>query len=121
MEKRATDTAEFLKFFDSVFDSVNGCGIFDAGGKILKTSVDVVSEETIHTRFWKEAIDRISTMHTVDVNGRTKVPPTFKNWSFTLKNYLQLRNKLKSLGFKKFCPRFINQDPFENFFGRIRQ
>lgn len=121
MDKRATETAEFLKFFDTVFDSVNGHSLFDAGGKTLKRNINLLLENNIHVEFWKSAIKTISTMYTIDKAGKKKIPPTFQNWVFTLKNFIILLSVLKSVGFKQVSPRFLNQDPLENFFGKIRQ
>lgn len=121
MERRATETAEFLKFFDNVFDSVNGYGLFNIHGKLLRTGVDVLSEQTPHTEFWYNAVKVIESMYAKDLHGKRSVPPTFKNWVFTLKNFILLRNVLKEVGFKRFNPRFLNQDPLENYFGQIRQ
>ncbi|KAK9700534.1 hypothetical protein QE152_g31179 [Popillia japonica] len=58
METRSTETAEFLKFFDNDFDIVNGYGVFNTHGKVLKTGVDVmyIRANYIHTEFWYNAI-----------------------------------------------------------------
>ncbi|XP_044742016.1 uncharacterized protein LOC123302987 [Chrysoperla carnea] len=48
-------------------------------------------------------------------------PPTFKNWVFTLENLILPTNTLKDLGIETLVPRFLNQDPLENFFGKVRQ
>lgn len=121
MERRAIETAEFLKFFDSVFDSVNGYGKFNTKGKPLRTALDVTAECTPHSKFWPQAIAVLNSMYAKDATGKQTVPPTFKNWIFTLKNFLILKTDLKNIGFKWFNPRFLNQDPLENFFGQIRQ
>lgn len=120
MELRAVETAEFLSFGDKLFDSVNGSSKFNRSGKILRTSVDVKEEENVHTQFWKEAIKILDSTYCVNSTKRV-VPPTIKNWKITLKNLLLLRTSLKSHGFNSFKPRLLNQDPLENFFGKIRQ
>ncbi|KAJ8911121.1 hypothetical protein NQ315_003296 [Exocentrus adspersus] len=52
---------------------------------------------------------------------RPMTPPTIKNWKRTLHNLLLLQTVLRKHGFTCFRPRFLNQDPLENFFGQIRQ
>lgn len=61
METRSTETAEFLKFFDNDFDIVNGYGVFNTHGKVLKTGVDVmyIRANYIHTEFWYNAIKHV--------------------------------------------------------------
>ncbi|KAI4455824.1 ankyrin repeat and mynd domain protein 1 [Holotrichia oblita] len=88
MENRAAETAEFLKFFDNVFDSVNGYRLFNIHGKILRTGVDVLSAQTPQTEFWYNAVKVIESMYAKDHHNKRSVPPTFKNWVFTLKNFI---------------------------------
>ncbi|KAI4455465.1 hypothetical protein MML48_9g00002322 [Holotrichia oblita] len=121
LPKRATETAEFLKLFDTVFDSVNGYGNVNVHGKELRRSMDLTTQDCKHTKFWSNAIQITDTMRTVDINGKESTPPTFKNWACTLRNYILLKNMLKSNGVKVLNTRYINQDPLENFFGKIRQ
>lgn len=68
MAPQAIETAEFLKFMDNLFDSVNGFQKFDKGGKILKTRVNCVETETCHTKFWKSAIKILSTFRCENKN-----------------------------------------------------
>ncbi|KAJ8911123.1 hypothetical protein NQ315_003298, partial [Exocentrus adspersus] len=70
---RATDTAEFLSFGDKLFDSVNGCSIFNKSGKTLKTRVDLTRAENVHRQFWKDAIQIFDSMHYLD-NDKIVVP-----------------------------------------------
>ncbi|XP_044741260.1 uncharacterized protein LOC123302401 [Chrysoperla carnea] len=120
MERRATETAVFLKFMDDVFDSVNGCGPFNEGGKKLKTQIDFKERDSLQVKFWREAIPIFKSMECLDSSGRRMArPPTFKNWVFTLENLIILTNKLKDLGIETLVPRFLNQDPLENFSGKF--
>lgn len=123
MEQRATETAEFLKFMDSLFDSFNGVAPFNKSGKILKTSVkcDDDNEDNIHIQFWKKAKTIISTFHCFNINNKKVIPPTFRNWQTTIANFIILRTTLKNLKLKSFQARLFNQDPLENFFGALRQ
>lgn len=53
------------------------------------------------------------------LNNR-KPPPTILNWVHTLKGFSYLWEKLSGEGISFLCPRNLNQDPLENFFGKIR-
>lgn len=122
LDERAKDTAELLKFMDSLFDSLNGFAPFNKSGKHLKIRVNCedADEDNIHLNFWKKAKKIISSFYYLDYNKKT-LPPTFKNWQVTIDGFILLRKRLKDLKFKNFKPRLFNQDPLENFFGAVRQ
>lgn len=116
MEGRATETVEFLKLFDNLFDSLNDYQKFNRNGKILRTRVKCIDadEDNIRVQYLLKARAVISTF-CAEGNKKT-VPPTFKNWVLTINNFIALRKRLKNLGFLNFKPRFLNQDPLGNFF-----
>lgn len=118
MEKEAADTAKFLEFGDNLFDSVNGQSILH---NVLKPLLSPVEDNSQHFMFWNEAITVLSSIKYLKEGGTSTVPPSVKNFIKTLKNFKTLHNVLKDVGFSKLLPRNFNQDPIENFFGRIRQ
>ncbi|XP_030758398.1 uncharacterized protein LOC115884077 [Sitophilus oryzae] len=117
MPPSGLETAELLLFMDKAFDSLNGGAIFNKSGKELQRAV---SDTTKHEEFWKEAIEVFNSMEFFNDKRKRILPPSIKNWCHTLKAFLYIWPKLKNDGFKFLCSRNINQDPLENFFGRIR-
>lgn len=111
----AEGTAEFLHFFDKLFDSVNSSQIHTETGKELRGAV---TDKSPHIEYWKTAIKTLETIRFVK-NGVPKIIPSLTNWITTIKGIEYLWNKLKS-EFSFLCIRNFNQDPLENFFGSIR-
>lgn len=105
-------TADFLLFFDKLFDSVNGTSL-DTGGKVLRRAV---KKETEHHLFWIEALKVLDTIKFVRHNQGDFVPPSIKNWATTVKMFRYLWIQLEKRGYDYFKPRNFNQDPLENFF-----
>ncbi|CAH0556719.1 unnamed protein product [Brassicogethes aeneus] len=100
-------TANFLLFFDKLFDSVNGSKMQPEAGKELRCGV---TKESEHKKFWEEALTVLKTIK-FKKGGSSYVPPTIRNWIWSIKNLIYLWEKLNSLGFKYLCPRNLNQDP----------
>lgn len=113
----AESTAEFILFMDYVFDSVNGSFLQVTKGKTLKCAVRKTSG---HKAFWAEAIQVFSTMEFFNSHKAHIVPPSVKNWIHTLKAFSYLWDKCEKSKISFLCPRNLNQDPLENFFGSIR-
>lgn len=101
---------------DQVFDSVNGSDYDATDGKFLRCAVKTGSP---HLKFWVHAVDVFKSVKCITPKGET-VPPSVKNWVKTLRGFIYIWKKLNGIGFKYLCPRNINQDPLENFFGCIR-
>ncbi|KAF5287030.1 hypothetical protein FQA39_LY16144 [Lamprigera yunnana] len=82
MEKRAKETTQIIKFFDNLFDSLNGGTFFGGPSKPLK---GVVKRNSPHLSFWKEAICSLRQMffQTEGTNERRK-PPSLTNFISTL-------------------------------------
>ncbi|KAF5288333.1 hypothetical protein FQR65_LT12067 [Abscondita terminalis] len=125
LPKRATETAEFLLFFDKLFDSVNGTAGFDKVGKPLRTSTKLNAESSVQESFWREALPILNTLKVSGLKRtrdrrKQEVMPSFKNWIITIRNFLLLAKELRGLGYASFKPRSFQQDALENFFGRIR-
>lgn len=119
MEKSATETAELLIFFDKLFDSVNGNTLFSIDGKELKCAV---SSSSGHILFWRNSRKALKNMYFINPKTNERVsPPSLKNWICSLAGMEELFKILKANDVSFFKPRFINQDPIENFFGQLRQ
>lgn len=101
---------------DQVFDSVNGHSCEAEYGKELRCAIKADSP---HLQFWEKSIKVFNSAKFVAASGE-KIPPSIKNWVKTLRGFIYLWKKLSNVGFKYLCLRRINQDPLENFFGRIR-
>ncbi|XP_063371190.1 uncharacterized protein LOC134659477 [Cydia amplana] len=118
-------TAEVVLFFDELFDSVNGSP--GQGKGKLRCAV---KETSSHKDFWLNAIRTLQSMTFLDRNSKLAIRngqprhvrvPCLEGWITTLKSFLGLSKILFSTyKVKYFYPRFVNQDPIENFFGRIR-
>ncbi|XP_011859285.1 PREDICTED: uncharacterized protein LOC105556783 [Vollenhovia emeryi] len=108
---------EVLQFFNNLFDSVNGYT-----SKPEAPLRAIIKENSAHHTFWKDAIPYIKAMRYV--HPVSKKPLTgylcLKNWIKTLEAFQYLWRVWKKKGFKQLRPRYINQDPLENFFGCIR-
>ncbi|KAJ8915390.1 hypothetical protein NQ315_008277 [Exocentrus adspersus] len=109
------DTANFISFMDQVFDSINGSTYKANHGKILRCAV---KKNSSHMQFWEKAIKVFQSMKFITARGET-APPSVNNWIKTLRGFRYIWRKLCGR-FKYLCPRNINQDPIENFFGCIR-
>ncbi|XP_061709896.1 uncharacterized protein LOC133519780 [Cydia pomonella] len=118
-------TAAVVLFFDELFDCVNGSP--GQGKGKLRCAV---KETSNHKDFWQNALRTLQSMTFLDRNSkqakRNGQPrhvrvPCLEGWITTLKSFLGLSKILFSkYKVKYFYPRFVNQDPIENFFGRIR-
>lgn len=110
------DTAECCQFFDELFDSLNGSTY-----QSTKTWRRAVTTTSGHIDFWNKSLKILETMAYLTKNEKRLVPPSLKNLRFTITNIKVLINRLFSIGFHHVMMRTFNQDPIENFFGRVRQ
>ncbi|KAJ8910197.1 hypothetical protein NQ315_014368 [Exocentrus adspersus] len=117
LDKQASDTADLLNFLAKLFDSLNGCSFKAKAGKSLRSAV---TQNSNHLEFWNEALQKLKTFHFVK-NGTFWSPPSLLNLILTIKNFKKLHSTISNLGFNYMMPRTFNQDPVENFFGKIRQ
>lgn len=81
LSPNALGTAEFLLFFDKLFDSMNGTSVRHSEGKHLRVAVTSTSP---HHDFWIEAIKILNTI-SFQKGTKRHVPPTVRNWIFTIK------------------------------------
>jgi len=111
-------TATFCLFMDDTFDSVNASTINAELGKPLRSAV---RDQSPHVDHWKYAIKVFESMKFINkTNGKATIPPSVKNWIFSLKSFIYLWLQLKKSNLKCFRPRHVNQDPLECFFGSVR-
>ncbi|KAJ3650217.1 hypothetical protein Zmor_021918 [Zophobas morio] len=107
-------TASFVKFCDTLFDSLNSkC-------KETKPMRRPLTDNSEHMKFWAEAKVRLNDLKFFKNGKEVHAPPSVQNFIVTIRNIERLWEKLKTLGFKYFATRSIQQDPLENFFGKIR-
>lgn len=118
MQKRALDTAKVVKFFDNLFDSMNGGTYRGEPGKPLKTAV---RNKSPHLHFWESSIVELKKMSfRKEGTMECTVPPSLKNLILTVEGFIEVRRfLLDKVPF--FLPRSFNQDPLENYFGQMRQ
>ncbi|XP_072398747.1 uncharacterized protein [Diabrotica undecimpunctata] len=60
LDKKAVETAEFLSFIDSLFDSLNGKSFKPKAGKTLRGAVTKNSQ---HVQFWQESLIKLETFY----------------------------------------------------------
>ncbi|KAH9629123.1 hypothetical protein HF086_008572 [Spodoptera exigua] len=119
-------TGDAVEFMDKLFDSVNGTKRNTKKGKLRGP----VKPNSKHFEFWREATSTIKNIRFVDsASKRAKNNkkeylvrvPSLDGWVMTLKSFERIANLLfTKYHLKYFYPGLINQDPLENFFGRIR-
>lgn len=73
-----------------------------------------------HNIFWDQALEKLRSFNFIR-NGKFFIPPSLRNLIRTIKNFKDLWKEIAVLGFPHLMPRTFNQDPLENFFGKIRQ
>lgn len=108
MPKSGKTTAFIMKFFNKLFDVLNGR--------------DLMTASSHHIEFLKEAKGVLHKMRFVNKIDTTKTEslPSLKNLIFTIDSVLRLWKVLVGLGFTELDTRKLNQDPMENYFGRVR-
>lgn len=112
----AADTADFLLFFDKLFDSFNGYSFEPKHGKYLRVAL---KDNSPHIEFWNEAIKVLKSIKFIKKRSPS-VPPSIKNWTLTIERTRGLWKNLKKEGHTYLKTKSLNQDPLENFFGQIR-
>lgn len=119
MPEEGHNTAKTLRFFDKLFDTLNGPSPQDKPNPHRT----VMTNDSFHEQYLREAKGELHKMRFV--NKETHKPeaasvPCLGNLEKTIDGFLLLWKKMKSLGFTSLNTRFVNQDPLENFFGLVR-
>ncbi|XP_045504408.1 uncharacterized protein LOC123701039 [Colias croceus] len=119
-------TAEVVEFFDELFDSVNCYPGGATKGKMRKA----VKINSPHIQFWTEAIKKLKEIKFEDTSSKIALQsgkprlvrvPSVDGWITTLESFIRITKILfEKYAVKYYYPRNINQDPLENFFGRVR-
>lgn len=86
-------------------------------GKKLRSAITPSSE---HFAFWGEAIKVLNSITFLKPGNKESIPPTVGNFVFTVNAVKCLYKNVHDLGYEYLCPKNLNQDPLENFFGCIR-
>lgn len=113
------NTANITSFFNKLMDAFNG--------KVKKDESSakrtILTDNSFHVSFFQEAIEKLGRLRYVSSTTKVplkKQPPSLINLKDTLRGFIALWKKLKTLNFKSLKTKNINQDPLENFFSRIR-
>ena len=115
-KNEAKGTAEICRFFNNLFDSVNGSDEND-----VYELRRPVTENSAHHKFWDEALTFLKSIRFLDnENDQPTSVPSLKNWITTVEGFKLLWKKVHNLGFTELKTKYVNQDPLENFFGQIR-
>ncbi|XP_063822851.1 uncharacterized protein LOC135072744 [Ostrinia nubilalis] len=120
-------TGEAVEFIDKLFDSVNGSRGSAVRGKLRRP---IKPSDQQHFNFWSEAKQILKNIEFIDKHSKKARKnnkaynvrvPSLNGWVTTLESFERLSKLLfEKYHLQYFYPRNINQDPLENFFGRIR-
>jgi hypothetical protein len=114
-----TDTAEFVKKFDNLFDAVNSSQL-----KCQKPLKCAVTEHSDHMSFFQTTLEWIGTLCVRDDTGKdiTNNIKCIKGWQISISAIMQLWTDLRNdHGFDFLLTRRLNQDSVENTFSEVRQ
>ncbi|KAF0720942.1 Uncharacterized protein FWK35_00019205, partial [Aphis craccivora] len=105
---------------DKIMKTPNESLLLNAVCKYCKV-MSAVRNTSPHMVHWKYAIQVFQSMKFINKRtGKLTVPPSVKNWIFTLKFFIYLWLQLKKCNIKYFLPRQVNQDSLEYLFGSVR-
>lgn len=85
------DTADFLLFFNKLFDSVNGTALVVGLPGNLKYAA---TKDSPHLNFWPKAVKTLEF-----------IPPSLKHWKHTITGFHYLWQKLQKVGVHYFPTR----------------
>jgi hypothetical protein len=107
-------TADFIKFCDSLFDSLN------SKFRAMKPLNRPLRANSAHVAFWADAKQKLGRLKFYKNGVQVSPPPSVRNFIVTIPNIEQLWKTMQELGLKNPQTRSLNQDPLENLFGNIR-
>ena len=114
-----TDTAEFVKTFDNLFDAVNS-----SQRKCQKPLKCAITEHSDHMSFLQATLEWIGTLSIRDEAGKdiTNNIKCIKGWKISISAIMQLWTDLRTNhGLDFLLTRRLNQDSVENMFSEVRQ
>lgn len=122
MLREGVNTAIFLKFFNDLFDILNGGINIHNRSTNKETMTSTLTDNSTEEKIWNSAITFLKNMYYIKrtKNDRAR-PDVLSNFEHTLNGFKLLRSYLKEQEFTSFATREFNQDPLENFFCQIRQ
>ncbi|KAK9728841.1 hypothetical protein QE152_g16972 [Popillia japonica] len=91
LPRSAMDTADFLLFFNKLFDSVNGTALVVGLPGNLKYAA---TKDSPHLNFWPKAVKTLEF-----------IPPSLKHWKHTIRGFHYLWQKLQKVGVHYFPTR----------------
>ncbi|CAK1580042.1 unnamed protein product [Parnassius mnemosyne] len=120
-------TGEAVEFIDKLFDSVNGSRGSTIRGK-LRGPIKPNAHQIYN--FWTESKQILKNIQFIDKSSKKACKnnktykvrvPSLNGWVTTIESFERLSKLLfEKYEIQYFYPRNVNQDPLENFFGRIR-
>lgn len=112
----ATATADFLQYFNSLFDALNSKTLFSGNPYSCALSKEnpLIEETLLH------AIDTMKSLYKLTSKGPTR-PPSFDGLIWSLTSILSLYEQQKLLGFPYLLTNRSNQDIIENSFAQYCQ
>lgn len=116
----AMTTADFTSKFDGLFDMLNSAVQFHES-KPLKSGFSGTTEQSKYLKDMKTYISSLKVINDENIDV-TKQQPFLRGWLITISAVECLWEDLKNMdGVEFLATRRLNQDPIENFFGKIRQ
>ena len=113
MTTEAIPTADFVRKMNDLFDCFNGKKVCHPNA--YKRAL---SDKTIHVEYLNEMVSYIRSWNIGNISN--EMFKFNKGWIFSIHSLLMLWDDLKQEGFKFLPTRQLNQDPLENYFGKVR-
>lgn len=122
MDGGVAHTANFTRFQDNLFDSLNARRSKQSAREIRKPLQEVLPDDSPHWEFWKSAIKYLENMRyrTIDNVNPPRANDTRRRFIRSLKLLPGLWDSVKEKGFPYLKIGYVNPDPLENFFGRLK-
>ena len=106
-------TADFVKKINDLFDCFNSTSVFHPN-KYKRA----LNDDTVHKKYLNEMVNFIRSWNIGNISNQ--MFKFNKGWIVSINSLLMLWDDLKAEGFKFILTRRLNQDPLENYFGKIR-
>ena len=109
----ALPTADFIRKMNDLFDCFNGKKVCHPN-----PYKRALSDKTPHVEYLNEIVSFIRSWNIGNISN--EMFKFNKGWIFSIHSLLMLWDDLKQEGFKFLPTRQLNQDPLENYFGKVR-